>query len=315
MADTAPAPVPVFKKRGAKSSVIRKRPATPASESDSQSDYSESEDESGKIIKRRKIGSGVVRAGTSNDQKSRSGNADDLKSTRFQADTSTALTKSEDAIKQSHWIAIDAQAKALNASNEQPQKSIGPQKTAANVRTITITDFAPDVCKDYKQTGFCGFGDSCKFLHMREDYKQGWQLDKDWEKAGGSNKQNNKSGGGQVMASATARRKARMEGLEDEQDEGKLDELLKDIPFACVICKQPYKFPIVTNCEHFFCEKCALTRYKKNPTCAICGGATEGSFNGAKDLQRLLDKKQERAKKRKEAARAAGEDVSDDEHS
>lgn len=34
----------------------------------------------------------------------------------------------------------------------------------SNVRTITITDYQPDVCKDYKETGFCGFGDTCKFV-------------------------------------------------------------------------------------------------------------------------------------------------------
>jgi len=32
----------------------------------------------------------------------------------------------------------------------------------SNIRTITVTDYQPDVCKDYKETGFCGFGDSCK---------------------------------------------------------------------------------------------------------------------------------------------------------
>lgn len=39
-------------------------------------------------------------------------------------------------------------------------KKIGPMKVPSNVRTITVTDYTPDVCKDYKQTGFCGFGDS-----------------------------------------------------------------------------------------------------------------------------------------------------------
>ncbi|KAL8974049.1 MAG: hypothetical protein Q9197_001722, partial [Variospora fuerteventurae] len=35
-------------------------------------------------------------------------------------------------------------------------RSFGPTKAnPANVRAITVTDFAPDVCKDYKQTGFC----------------------------------------------------------------------------------------------------------------------------------------------------------------
>ena len=28
--------------------------------------------------------------------------------------------------------------------------------------------------------GFCGFGDSFKFLHDRSDYKHGWQIEKEW---------------------------------------------------------------------------------------------------------------------------------------
>jgi len=28
--------------------------------------------------------------------------------------------------------------------------------------------------------GYCGFGDSCKFLHDRSDYKHGWQLEQEW---------------------------------------------------------------------------------------------------------------------------------------
>ena len=39
-------------------------------------------------------------------------------------------------------------------------------------------DYQPDICKDYKETGFCGYGDSCKFVHDRGDYKSGWELDK-----------------------------------------------------------------------------------------------------------------------------------------
>jgi len=42
-------------------------------------------------------------------------------------------------------------------------------------------DYKPDLCKDYKESGYCGFGDSCKFMHDRGDYKTGWQLDKEWE--------------------------------------------------------------------------------------------------------------------------------------
>lgn len=64
---------------------------------------------------------------------------------------------------------------------------IGPQRSANTIRTVTIVDYQPDVCKDYKgasiallyggscnlrirpyaETGYCGFGDTCKFLHDR----------------------------------------------------------------------------------------------------------------------------------------------------
>jgi RING finger protein 113A len=86
---------------------------------------------------------------------------------------------------------------------------------------------------------------------------------------------------------------------------------LESIPFACIICKTPYKNPIVTKCGHFFCEACALQRYRKNPACAACGAGTGGVFNVAKKLSKLLDKKKERAKKRKEQALENGDEVSE----
>lgn len=39
----------------------------------------------------------------------------------------------------------------------------GPIKGGPNnIKTITVVDYQPDVCKDYKETGYCGFGDTCK---------------------------------------------------------------------------------------------------------------------------------------------------------
>jgi len=55
---------------------------------------------------------------------------------------------------------------------------VGPQKSSSTIRTVTVLDYQPDVCKDYKETGYCGFGDTCKFLHDRGNYLQGWQLDR-----------------------------------------------------------------------------------------------------------------------------------------
>jgi RING finger protein 113A len=96
-------------------------------------------------------------------------------------------------------------------------------------------------------------------------------------------------------------------------DEGDDEALLENIPFACIICRGPYTAPVVTRCGHYFCEPCALKRYRKDPSCAACGAGTNGVFNSAKRLQKLLDKKRERAAKKRQQAIEAGEEVSDEE--
>ena len=313
MTDVAPV---VFKKRAGKASAARKRPATPPPASGSDSDYSSAE-ENGIRIKRRKTGGLAAKSKLSRAP-------EDLgKNTAFLGDRTAAIASLDDATKQSNWYEVDpTKPNGLSADQpagdaykgqanyqsfirknpEAPQRSVGPVKGSSNVRTITVTDFAPDVCKDYKQTGFCGFGDSCKFLHAREDYKQGWQLDKEWEKVTKGKKLS-----GTTVASANRSTKN-----EDEDDE---ESMLENIPFACIICREPYKNPIVTKCGHYFCESCALKRYKTKggKTCAACGSDTGGTFNVAKNLRKLLDKKRDRIKKRKEKAREEGLEVSSDE--
>ncbi|KAK0626050.1 hypothetical protein B0T14DRAFT_423493, partial [Immersiella caudata] len=59
----------------------------------------------------------------------------------------------------------------------------------------------------------------------------------------------------------------------------------------CAVCKESYKSPVMARCGHYFCESCALRRYRKDPGCAVCGAATNGIFNSANHLQRALAKK------------------------
>ena len=313
MADVA---VPAFKKRTTKVSNIRKRPATPPPEgSDSGSDSDYTDDEAGLRIKRRKkdgvtVSSDVVKR------------APDLsKSTTFDADRSANITTNDDATKTSNWYteaanaaeAVRATVRARNEANQDqdgaykgsasysnfiqknpdaPNRQVGPVKASTNVRMITLTDFAPDVCKDYKQTGFCGFGDNCKFLHAREDYKQGWQLDKEWESAGKSKK----------LGTNTTNNDANEDDMDEEE------KMLEKIPFACIICKEPYKNPVVTKCGHYFCEKCAMGRYmkEKKRMCAACGLDTNGTFHVAKKLKELLEKKRRRMEERRAAEEGNG---------
>lgn len=107
---------------------------------------------------------------------------------------------------------------------------------------------------------------------------------------------------------------ANRDGAAAAADEISAEEeaLLEKIPFVCIICKQSYREPIVTKCGHYFCESCALKRYRKDPTCAACGAGTNGVFNSSKRLKRLLEKKRERAAKIRQAKIEAGETVSDE---
>lgn len=111
--------------------------------------------------------------------------------------------------------------------------------------------------------------------------------------------------GGTVMASANRDKQA----ADDEDDEA----MLESIPFVCIICREAYKEPVVTRCGHYFCESCALKRFRRDPTCAACGSGTNGVFNTAKRLKKLLERKRERAAKRRQEALEAGEEVSEEE--
>ena len=175
---TAVAEQPFFKKRNTKN--IRKRSATPPpANSDSESGYTSTEDE-GRRIKRRRKTALVTAASNTAPKTAR----EDLSTTKFYADRTAQILETSDATKQSNWFDEKSMlgtarvvAKKADSSNtpdtasegtykgsssyqtfitknpNAPTKQVGPVKAPTNIRTITVTDFAPDVCKDYKQTG------------------------------------------------------------------------------------------------------------------------------------------------------------------
>lgn len=118
----------------------------------------------------------------------------------------------------------------------------GPLRASAHIRVSARFDYQPDICKDYKETGYCGYGDSCKFMHDRGDYKSGWQLEKDWDEAQKEKKRRIALG---IEDEGTA------EVSDEDEDEDAL-------PFACFICRQPFVDPVVTRCKHYYCQHCAL---------------------------------------------------------
>eukprot|EP00112_Aurelia_sp_Birch-Aquarium-sp1_P001009 Seg1098.4 transcript_id=Seg1098.4/GoldUCD/mRNA.D3Y31 product="RING finger protein 113A" protein_id=Seg1098.4/GoldUCD/D3Y31 len=133
----------------------------------------------------------------------------------------------------------------------------GPIRAPQNIRSTVRWDYQPDICKDYKETGFCGFGDSCKFLHDRSDYKHGWQLEREYQS-----------------------------GDYDKGDPHayEIDSDDEELPFACLMCRESFKNPVVTKCGHYFCEQCALKHFKKSSRCFTCNEQTSGVFNPAKEI-------------------------------
>ncbi|XP_048218777.1 E3 ubiquitin-protein ligase RNF113A-like [Perognathus longimembris pacificus] len=148
-----------------------------------------------------------------------------------------------------------------NASSGMVRK--GPIRAPEHLRATVRWDYQPDICKDYKETGFCGFGDSCKFLHDRSDYKHGWQIERELDEG-------------------------RYGVCEEENYEVRSDD--DEIPFKCFICRQTFKNPVVTKCKHYFCESCALQHFRTTPRCYVCDQQTSGVFNPAKELIAKLRK-------------------------
>jgi len=167
-------------------------------------------------------------------------------------------------------------------------QAVGPIRAPTNVRITAMFDYKPDLCKDYKETGYCTFGDACKFMHDRGDYKSGWELDRDWK---------------------LKEEKDKMDALQAELDEGKPKEEEDDgLPFACALCRGPFKNPVETKCNHYFCEGCALAHYKTSRRCSLCNEQTFGQFNTAHKLVTKLKRLDDRRK-----AKEAGEEEEEEE--
>ncbi|KAJ0245323.1 Zinc finger CCCH domain-containing protein 1 [Hirschfeldia incana] len=164
-------------------------------------------------------------------------------------------------------------------SSEKAGGSHGPLRASAHIRVSARFDYQPDICKDYKETGYCGYGDSCKFLHDRGDYKPGWQIEKEWEEA------------------EKIRKRNKAMGVEDDDDDDEADSEEDDdaLPFACFICREAFVDPVVTKCKHYFCEHCALKHHTKNKKCFVCNQPTMGIFNAAHEIKKRMAEERSKA--------------------
>ncbi|KAK1944664.1 RING finger protein 113A [Phytophthora citrophthora] len=173
----------------------------------------------------------------------------------------------------------------------------GPIRAQTWARAISRFDYQPDICKDYKETGFCGYGDSCKFLHDRGDYKSGWQIEKEYAEK------------------EKKRQKRLQEGRdpdeESEEEEEKAKKKKNEEQFACTICRGPFRNAVETTCGHFFCESCALQNFKKTSRCFNCKKQTNAEkFRAAeRELKATKVKENEEPEKNKSSSQDAKSDT------
>lgn len=181
--------------------------------------------------------------------------------------------------------------------------TVAPQRAPAFLRATCRFDYQPDICKDYKETGFCGYGDQCKFMHDRSDYKSGWQQEKEWDEAQRKKKLALEAamktmGGGGGAGSDNEVGAAAAGGDSDSDSEPEEEEL----PFACFICRERFSVdcsPVVTLCGHYFCYACVSAGERQGKgargggKCPVCSKPTDGVFNrAAKILRRLKDERE-----------------------
>ena len=149
-----------------------------------------------------------------------------------------------------------------------------------NEKLPEYRDTRPMICKEFAESGSCRYGLSCIFVHDRSAYYDRWR-----------------------------------EKVREQRKRAKLASALANrVPEHCPLCKDAYTEPVQTQCGHFFCSNCIISRYDDAQTagdvgedvarpnaeagdrdgdgrnCPVCGAELDGIFNMAYDLQNTLNK-------------------------
>ncbi|KAG7701414.1 hypothetical protein KL929_000131 [Ogataea haglerorum] len=76
------------------------------------------------------------------------------------------IKKEQDAENRSE----DQEDQSKDIAGKKPQR-YNIKQLSSSIKTNTVIDYQPDVCKDFLKNGYCGYGDTCKFLHYRDEFK------------------------------------------------------------------------------------------------------------------------------------------------
>uniref|UniRef100_A0A146L3J3 RING finger protein 113A n=1 Tax=Lygus hesperus TaxID=30085 RepID=A0A146L3J3_LYGHE len=112
-------------------------------------------------------------------------------------------------------------------------------------------DFQPDICKDYKETGICGWGDKCKFLHERGEFISSVDVERQW-----------------IQRLEASKREAKLAALAKVQTD----------MHECGLCRNTLQNAVTVECKHRFCEDCLLKILHSSTKCPICSHETHGVY-------------------------------------
>lgn len=185
--------------------------------------------------------------------------------------------------------------------NSKVTGSMGPMRVNTTIKAISQVDYAKGICKDYKNTGVCGYGDGCVFMHDRSEYKSSYEIDLEIKKKENRKLAILKKKGLDIKSQEVLNNLDLYNESGDYIGENNIDlnnkfkrfktesEKQKDkASYVCNICNNEFVNPVITICNHIFCESCALQNYNISKLCFVCKKELKGIFNNAEDVKEMI---------------------------
>ncbi|CAD7965535.1 unnamed protein product [Amoebophrya sp. A25] len=197
--------------------------------------------------------------------------------------------------------------------------TMGPVRANTTIRSTARFDYwgtsgDGGVCKEYLQTGFCGYGDACIHMHDRFELKQGWKLDREWEEEQ-KKKQLKLQKRLERCRAVDAGEEISSDESSDDEDAMKRQMNEEDrklmMPDRCGVCKKTWDElgsvpPTSTNCDHYFCESCIMAHWKKSRKCPQCSKPLNGIFNNCEDQWEKWKKRKQQLRDERRSALEGG---------
>ncbi|EDR26395.1 RING finger protein 113A, putative [Entamoeba dispar SAW760] len=128
-------------------------------------------------------------------------------------------------------------------------------------------DYQPEICKDFYETGYCGYGENCKFIHDRSLTKSSLTLEREFEE--------NRKHEAQKKTEELMKEQKEADEIKLQKEKEQKKETI------CPKCQKKYneeKTPMIMKCGDWICSDCAIGCKK----CPVCNTSTGGVFKAAK---------------------------------